>query len=499
MIVMHPEQKAEAERWFSTPLIFSIQEAKGLEYDNVILYNFIAGEAKAFREIAVGVDPVDLEREELSYARARDKHDKSLEVYKFFINALYVAATRAVRNLYVIEDDRRHPALRLLELDRFAGALDAEKEASSREDWQREARKLELQGKAEQAEAIRKRVLEQKAVPWTVLDRAAFQELRDQALGEGGGKKVRLEAFEWAVIHHHRSTLNALERIGFKPATRSEEIAVRHLNSNHFMAYDLSNPRAVLGDVDRYGVDHRTRFNLTPLMIAARLGNEALVRILRERGADPGLRASNGFTALHFALEQALTDSSYARRRLPQVYQLLEPDSVSVQVEDRLVKLDKRLMETFMLYFLTASFYRVLGPAIASRGHAFSARELVTTLERLPDSVLPPRRKQRTYVSSILSKNEINRDDRYNRRLFLRMQRGEYILNPRLKLRSGDRWLPIHDVFPLQDLGIVKPDPSPMGIQGGAGYVEWQWEQREQRLEQFRTRVRELADNEELS
>lgn len=465
VIVMHPEQKAEAERWFSTPLVFSIQEAKGLEYDNVILYNFVAGEAKAFREIAAGVDPTALERETLNYSRARDKRDKSLEVYKFFINALYVAATRAVRNLYVIEGDHHHPALRLLELDHFASALDVEQEASSYEDWQREARKLELQGKLEQAEAIRTRVLEQKPVPWTPLDRPAFQELRDRALSEGGGKKTRLEAFEWAMIHHHRPTLNALERRGFKPATRSEAIALRHLKDNHFTAYDLSNPRAVLGDVDRYGVDHRTRFNLTPLMIAARLGNESLVEILRERGADPGLRAGNGFTALHFALEQALIDSAYARRRLPGVYRLLEPDSVSVQAADRLIKLDKRLMEAFMLHFLTASFYRVLGPNIAERSAGFSARELVTSLERLPDSVLPPRRKRRTYISSILSKNEINRKDRYNRRLFRRIRRGEYILNPRLKLRSGERWLPIHAVFPLEDLGIVNPAPPSSEVQ----------------------------------
>lgn len=46
----------------------------------------------------------------------------------------YVAATRAARNLYVIEGEHRHPALRLLELDRFAGELEVEQEASSRED-----------------------------------------------------------------------------------------------------------------------------------------------------------------------------------------------------------------------------------------------------------------------------------------------------------------------------------------------------------------------------
>lgn len=39
VVVMHPEQKEQARRWFNTPLIFSVQEAKGLEYETVILFN----------------------------------------------------------------------------------------------------------------------------------------------------------------------------------------------------------------------------------------------------------------------------------------------------------------------------------------------------------------------------------------------------------------------------------------------------------------------------
>lgn len=453
VIVMHPEQKADAKRHFSTPLVFSIQEAKGLEYENVILYNFVAGEARTFREIASGVDSAALEGDTLSYARGRDKTDKSLEIFKFFINALYVAVTRAVRNLYVIEGDHEHPALTLLQLDRFAGELDMDKETSSVEEWQREARKLELQGKAEQAEDIRERVLKQREVPWKRLDREAFAALCERALADGG-KGGQLAAFEYAVVHHHRPTLNALDEAGFKPARRDEAQAERQLIRNHCMIYDLANPGAVLSGVERYGVNHRTRFNLTPLMIAARLGNAALVEALRDRGADPEQRANNGFTALHFALERAVLDPAFARQRLPRVYPLLEPDSVSVQVEGRLVKLDKRLMETFLLNFLTALYYRELGPGLARASHAYNAKKLEDSLARLPGSVLPERRKRRPYISSILSKNEVHRDDPYNRRLFLRYRHGNYIFNPTMKLRVGEDWRPIYEVLPMEDLGI---------------------------------------------
>ncbi|HVC10398.1 MAG TPA: hypothetical protein VNE59_02075, partial [Burkholderiales bacterium] len=40
VLVMRDEDKAGARRHFATPLLFSIHEAKGLEYDNIVLYRF---------------------------------------------------------------------------------------------------------------------------------------------------------------------------------------------------------------------------------------------------------------------------------------------------------------------------------------------------------------------------------------------------------------------------------------------------------------------------
>ncbi|QEA38228.1 hypothetical protein FGL86_03485 [Pistricoccus aurantiacus] len=452
VVVLHPEQKAEARRWFRTPLVFSIQEAKGLEYDSVILYNAISTDAAMFQAIARGVDPEALEVDELSYRRAKDKHDKSLEIYKFFINALYVAVTRAVRHVYLVEAQPEHPVLRLLQVESLEGELQLEREDSTLEDWQQEARRLELQGKDEQAQAIREQVLGEQEVPWKVLDRAGFEALREQALTEDS-KKQRLEVFEYALLHHHRPTLNTLAEVGFKPALNDEGKAIHQLHRNRFMNYGVNHPTAVLRDTERYGVDHRMRFNLTPLMIAARLGNVGLVAQLIDRGADPALVANNGFSALHFALEQAMLDDAFARQRLPGLYPLLAPTSLGVQVEGRLVKLDRRLMETFLLELLQTMFYRHFGPA-AAWGNGYTAQDIEGWVARLPDSILSERRKRRQYLSSILSKNEIQREDRYNRKLFLRLRRGHYALNPALKLRDGKGWIDLHERFPLEDLGI---------------------------------------------
>lgn len=82
--------KAAAREYFSTPLLFSVHEAKGLEYENVVLYRFVSNNRTEYAEIAAGVTRQDLQTDTLDYRRARDKGDKSLEIYKFFVNALYV-------------------------------------------------------------------------------------------------------------------------------------------------------------------------------------------------------------------------------------------------------------------------------------------------------------------------------------------------------------------------------------------------------------------------
>ncbi len=77
--------------------------------------------------------------------------------------------TRAVETLVLVEADTSHPLLGLLglQVEGLANAPAATQvRASSRDEWAQEARKLELQGKDEQARAIRDTFLQAKAVPW---------------------------------------------------------------------------------------------------------------------------------------------------------------------------------------------------------------------------------------------------------------------------------------------------------------------------------------------
>ena len=484
VIVMHPDQKAAAKQHFQTPLVFSIQEAKGLEYDNVILYNFCSTNTAQFREITRDVGPEDLAGEELHYGRAKDKSDKSLEIYKFYINALYVAVTRAVESIYIIEAEPEQRLFNLLGLKLWQQPLDLAARDSSLEEWRQEARKLELQGKQEQAEAIRDQILKLKTVPWQVLKGDSLASLEQQALVQNN-KKAKLLLFEYALVYQDRNRLNALSKAGFKPAKQPEN-SLKLLNQKYFMPYETKNPAAMQRQVDQYGVDFRNPFNQTPLMIAARLGNDEQLAQLVDMGANTGLINNVGLNAFQIALEQASIDPKYATKKLAAIYEILEPDYMTVQAEGRLIKLDKRLMEFLMLNLMMAMFYTRLGENVVRGGNAFSSGDFVDVLSHFPDTVVPERRKKRAYISNILSKNEVTRDDKYNRKLFRRIKHGQYIINPQLSLWVEDEWRSIYDLLSLDLLAYRLRD--------GQSYFYVNIDEHLQKqLEHFRSQVMALC------
>ncbi len=456
ILVLHEDQKAEVRRFFRTPLVFSIHEAKGLEYENVLLYGFVSGEEKRFRDIAGDLTEADLHGE-LRYARGRDKDDKSLEIYKFYINALYVAVTRAVRNLYLIEPRPTQPLLNLLGLSQVQqGVDDVEEQRSSLDEWRREAHRLELQGKDEQAAEIRDQILKQQQVPWTVLRGEALASLRDQALVKGD-KKARIALMEYALVYRDQRLLNDLHRAGLQAASHPDK-AWPTLEKKHYLLYSLKNPSGVLREVDKYGVDFRNCFGQTPLMIGSRMGNADLIAQLLERDADLSLADGNGLNAFQIALDRACADERFARARLPGVFERLAPASIDIQVDGRLVKLDRRLMEYLMLCVALVLFYQRLGENWATHRHLLAAVDFAEVLEHFPESVVPARRKKRAYVSSILSKNEVSRDGPGNRKLFLRVRHGQYLINPRLALRVEGEWRPIYDLLVPDRLGSALRD-----------------------------------------
>jgi hypothetical protein len=125
-------------------------------------------------------------------------------------------------------------------------------------------------------------------------------------------------------------------------------------------------------------------------------------------------------------------------------------------------------------------------------GGAFSSGDFVEVLHHFPEALVPARRKQRAYISSILAKNEVHRDDTYNRKLFRRLKHGHYIINPQLAVWVEGDWRNMYDVLSLDALGYRYQDRR-------AWYAVDSHARMQGQLQHFKTVIKQLQVGEEAA
>lgn len=509
VVVLRDEDKAAAREHFRTPLLFSVHEAKGLEYPHVILYGLVSSQRAAYSEVCAGVTPADLETDALEYLRARDKTDKSLELYKFHVNALYVAMTRAIESLVLVESDTAHPLLGLLGLKVAEPSnvqAAAPVQASSRGEWAQEAKKLELQGKDEQARAIRDAFLQARAVPWTPWSEALMRELLPRALDRTQpSAKPRQALLDYALWHGQHGWIEQLSTQAQFQAARAlapggefgvlspgdfssdyaqqKRLAWRaaaSLRQRHLQPYAAHNFKDLLRQCDQYGVEHRSPTGATPLMLAARAGNVPLVEALLARGADPQAEDEFGHTPWWSALNRATEDAEFARRAIAPLFERIAPAVLDAQTDGRLVRLERHQGEYWVLSLMLAGFKTQCTLCVErpqpeyKYRRGFFADALHATLECLPEHLWKARRKKRSYVNQVLARAEVHSSYQPARRLWVRTMNGHYLPNPSMQLRTrasneGPGWRPAYEALnlPWVDAGTTafdSPYASPTSL-----------------------------------
>lgn len=113
-------------------------------------------------------------------------------------------------------------------------------------------------------------------------------------------------------------------------------------------------------------------------------------------------------------------------------------------------------MEFFLLNLMAAITHNKFSEKYFRYNPGFCTDDFLESLENFPENVLLKRRKKRSYISSILSKNEAHSSSQYNRKLFLRTGHGRYILNPKLEIKVQDEWCLLYALMNIELADLPK-------------------------------------------
>jgi len=296
IIVFDENAKIEAKKVFNTELTFTVREAKGLEYKNIILYNFITNHSKIFFDIVKDISKEDLESD-LKYNRPKDKENRDLESYKIIINSLYVALTRGIESLYILES-KNHRLLELLEINKESKE-EIEVKESTKEEWLEEAKRLKELGKVEQAKGIEDNINLKIISPKDSVKDLAYYEMKlfGQELFKLAKKENDSETIE--ILAKEIKFSSAMKYLNMKDAPRIFDYVAKG---------DISKIQSLI----EYGsnIDIQNFYGQTALMYASENGNKEIVKFLLENGADIHKTDDNRRNSLRYAHSHSFSRSS---------------------------------------------------------------------------------------------------------------------------------------------------------------------------------------------
>ncbi|MBL8423392.1 MAG: ankyrin repeat domain-containing protein, partial [Candidatus Accumulibacter phosphatis] len=320
----------------------------------------------------------------------------------------------------------------------------------------------------------RRTILKQTPVPWPVFGEERVTELLVKVFREQApGAKMKQQLYEYATCHDEPQLAEWLaSEARFEQAANFAQQRAT-FGRKTYVPYFANHFKDILKQCEQYGVEHRLPMNQTPLMAAAAAGNLPLVEALLDRGADRDAVDQYGYNALHWALREGFREAKFARGPLAALYERLAPASIDISTGERLVRLDRHLSEYFLFQTLWVLFKSRFTHRQRRTNGAFEAQAILDAWQFLPANIVRPERNKRQHLSSVLARNEIDRDYAYNRALFKRVSQGWYQFNPKLAVRrrQGDEetWAPvfaalnlplINEFSRLNDWGWPEPIPK---------------------------------------
>jgi hypothetical protein len=269
-------------------------------------------------------------------------------------------------------------------------------------------------------------------------------------------------AFEFACLNGGVGIFNKLAQARYSYAKDVEKNG-SYVWFKHYLEPAKQNSSLFWADIKKYGVEHRSPINETPLMRAVRAGSVENVKKLLDLGANLNAVDTYGSTAFQKGLRDLVLLPSFAKdlaKNQGEILPLVRPESRRIKLLNRLIKLDASSMEYFVLNLLTAAYPDLLVSQYQDFGSNCITAALCENLFKIfHGRILPDHRKKRTYINGVLAKSEVFSSNQYSRQILLRIRKGQYIINPLLEIEMNDQWVPYSECFGLKSLPpFVRPE-----------------------------------------
>lgn len=307
VIVFDEITKKEIKKDFKTALVYTVQEVKGLEYEEVILVNFVSNYRQAFNEITKGIQQDNL-LADLKYNRSGKKETESrLESYKIYINSLYVALTRGIKKLYILEKNN-HKVFELLNIVQEKKNKKIMVEQSSTKEWEEEAKRLEKLGKTEQVEEIRSKKLKLTPKETEVVNNIDITTLKQDALDPKiFNKKAKDALFKVAKEKDQQDLIEKLVELKYAPARKYLEtlhntaplIVQKKKNEKVYWHAQNNNIKQLKKLIsNNTNLNYQAPDGSSSIMLAIEMNHIEIAKLLILNGANVNIAKNDGGTAL---------------------------------------------------------------------------------------------------------------------------------------------------------------------------------------------------------
>jgi hypothetical protein len=267
----------------------------------------------------------------------------------------------------------------------------------------------------------------------------------DPAKKEAEVKRERKQLFQYAINHRQYDWVDALAKLQFQRAILyMKELRVERREYEKHLR--LGNKTSVEYVIQKYGVDFACDEGASGLMVALFYGQTELALYLIDQGISTISIDNEYRLAVDYMLASFIRNKRSNQKQshlaneqtLIRCWNKICPSVVEYEYNNRLFNISSHSMLFFLIYYMrnAADIQTTKARVFTLDGEneyitgMFNIDQIEQFVAMVPDEILLPYRKKRSYINGIMALHERDKQSPYCKAAFLRVERGWYVLNP---------------------------------------------------------------------